>query len=282
VNETVDEDEHPNGRAHVAHTSPHAKHRARMVVGLQGRATLALCDNDERVQDLVELAQIEDPTPESESLVPQSSNVGVIRSAVRAHVDKRVLGLPDVDGRVVGSRVAESSRSVDLAQRVRNTGETVRVVKARPRVSQRPVHGDEGSEAVDCEGDIVQDDKGLEELLAGDPPRLVAALTVPGVQREDGDDVGESEEGGHFRAHREIEEPWRDAEWRAKGALFDGRREGGRLVGGRECEQIRWRQAEVDLRARHDGDARSVAIAMAVCSCCFGLWLVVKTRGEER
>jgi hypothetical protein len=263
VNEAVDEHKHPDGRAHVAHTSPHAKHCASMVVCLQSRATLALCDNDERVQDLVELAQVEDPTPESESLVPQSSNVGVIGSAVRAHVDKRVLGLPNVDGCVVGSRVAESSRSVDLAQRVCNTGKTVRVVKAGPGVSQCPVHGDEGSEAVDCEGDIVQDDKGLEEGLAGDPPRLVAAFTVPGVQREDGDDVGESEGSGHLRAHCEVEEPWRDAERRAKGALFDGRREGGRLVRGREGEQIRWRKAPVDLWTGHDGDARSVAIAMA-------------------
>lgn len=121
MNEAVDEDKHPDGRAHVAHTSPHAKHCARMVVGLQSRATLALCDNDERVQDLVELAQIEDPAPESETLVPQSSNVGVIGSTVRSHVDERVLGLPNVDGCVVGNRVAESSRSVDLAQRVRNT-----------------------------------------------------------------------------------------------------------------------------------------------------------------
>ena len=130
----------------------------------------------------------------------------------------------------------------------------------------------------------MQDDKGLEETLAGNPPRFVAALTVPGVQREDGDDVGEGEEGGHLRAHGEVEEPWRDAEWRAKSALSDGRREGGRLVGGREGgEQIQWRKAKVDLGTRHDGDARSVAIAMAVCRCCFGLCRgsCGKTRGEE-
>lgn len=121
VDEAVDEDKHPDRRAHVAHTSPHAQHSACVVVGLQSRAALALCDNDERVQDLVELAQIEDPAPESETLVPQSSNVSVIGSTVRSHVDERVLGLPNVDGCVVGNRVAESSRSVDLAQRVRNT-----------------------------------------------------------------------------------------------------------------------------------------------------------------
>jgi hypothetical protein len=56
-----------------------------------------------------------------------------------------------------------------------------------------------------------------------------------------------------------------------------------RLAGGRKSEQLRRRQAEVDLGTGHDGDARSVAIAMAVCGCCF--WVVScrswKTRGEE-
>lgn len=224
VDEAVDEDKHPDRRAHIAHTSPHAQHGACVVVRLQSRAALALCDNDEGVQDLVELAEVEDPTPEGQSLVPQSSNISRVRVAVRAHVDERVLGLPDVDGGVVGRCVTKTSRSVDLAHRIGNTCEAIGVIKPGPGVSEGSEHGDEGSEAVDRECDIVEDNEGLEERLASDPPRLVVTLAVHGVETEDGDDVGGREEEWHLWAHREVEQPWRDAERRAKRALSDGRR----------------------------------------------------------
>jgi hypothetical protein len=224
VDEAVDEDKHPDRRAHIAHTSPHAQHSACVVVGLQSRAALALCDNDEGVQDLVELAEVEDPTPEGQSFVPQSSNVSRVWVAVRAHVNERVLRLPDVNGGVVGCGVAEASRSVDLAHGIGDTCKAIGVVEARPGVSKGSEHGDEGSEAVDCECDIVEDNEGLEEGLTGDPPRLVVTLAVHGVESEDGEDVGDSEEEWHLWAHREVEQPWRDAERRAKRALSDGRR----------------------------------------------------------
>lgn len=238
VDEAVDEDEHPDRWAHVAHTGPHAEHGASVVVCLQSRAALALRNNDEGVQDLVKLAEVEDPAPESQSLVPQSSNVGRIRVSVPAHVDERVLGLPDVDGRVVCCSVAKSSRSVDLAHRVGDTCKSARVVKAWPSVHKGSEHGDEGSEAVDCERDIVDDDEGLEEGLACDPPRLVVTLAVPGIEREDGDDIRSSKEEWHLWAHCEVEEPWRDAEWRAERALFDRRRQRSGQVGWREGEQL--------------------------------------------
>jgi hypothetical protein len=195
-----------------------------VVVGLQSRAALAFCDNDEGVQDLVELAEVEDPTPEGQSLVPQSSNVSRVRVTVRAHVDERVLGLPNVDGRVVGCGVTKTSGSVDLAHGIGDTCKAIGVVEARPCVSEGSEHGDEGSEAVDRECDIVEDDERLEERLAGDPPRLVVTLAVHGVEGEDGEDVGDSEEEWHLWAHREVEQPWRDAERRAKRALSDRRR----------------------------------------------------------
>ena len=264
MDEAVDEDKHPDGRAHVAHTSPHAQHSASMVVGLQSRAALALCDNDEGVQNLVELAEVEDPTPEGQPFVPQSSNVGRVRVAVRAHVDERVLGLPDVDGRVVGSSVTEPSRAVDLAHRVCDTCEAVGVVEARPGVSESSVHGDEGSEAVDREDNIVEDNEGLEEGLACNPPRLVVTLTVHGIEGEDGEDVSGSEEEWHLGAHREVEEPWRDAKRRAERALSDGRRQRARQVGRREGEELLGRQREVNLRARHcDGGREADALSMA-------------------
>lgn len=251
VDEAVDEDEHPNGRAHVANTGPHAKHSAGMVIGLQGRAPLALGDNDESVQDLVELAKIEDPAPESQSLIPQPANIGRVWVSVRAHADERILRLPDVDGGVVGDGVAQTSRAVNLAHRVRNAGEPARVVPARPGMHERSEHGDESREAVDGEDDIVEDDEGLEEGLARDPPGLVAAAAVDGVEGEYGEDVGDGEEERHLRAHCQVEEPWRDSEWRAKGALSDGRRKGAGQVGWRELEEVAGRQREVDLRSRH-------------------------------
>ena len=221
VDEAVDEDEHPDRRAHVAHTSPHTQHSACVVVCLKSCATLALCDNDESVQDLIELAEVEEPTPEGKSLVPQSSNISRIRVSTRAHVNQRVLGFPNVDGRVVCSSIAQASRSVDLAHRVGNACETGRVVESWESVSECAVHGDEGSGAVDCKDDVVEDDERLEEGLARNPPWLMATLAVDGVQSEDGEDVGGRKEERHLGAHREVEEPWRDAERRAKRTFLD-------------------------------------------------------------
>lgn len=82
MNEAVNEDEHPDRRAHVANASPHAQHGAGMVVGLQGRAPLAFGDNDESIQNLVELAEIENPTPESQSFIPQPTNIGRVGVSV--------------------------------------------------------------------------------------------------------------------------------------------------------------------------------------------------------
>lgn len=63
VNARVEEDEHPDWRRHEANARPHAQHCAGMVVGLQGCASLALCNNDERVEHLVELGEVEPPSP---------------------------------------------------------------------------------------------------------------------------------------------------------------------------------------------------------------------------
>lgn len=70
VDEGVDKDKHPDRGGHVADTSPHAQHSACVVVGLQSCASLALCDDDASVDDLVELRQVEEPAPERKTLVP--------------------------------------------------------------------------------------------------------------------------------------------------------------------------------------------------------------------
>ena len=75
VNGRIDEDEHPNRRAHEADTGPHTQHGASMMVGLQGGATLALRDNDHRVHDLIEFTHVKDEAPKGQAFVPQPANV---------------------------------------------------------------------------------------------------------------------------------------------------------------------------------------------------------------
>jgi hypothetical protein len=73
VNKGVNENKLPDGSRHVTHASPHAEHGSSVVVGLESRTELALGENDESVENLVELAEIEDPTIESQTLVPHTT-----------------------------------------------------------------------------------------------------------------------------------------------------------------------------------------------------------------
>lgn len=115
----VDQDEHPDGRGHEAHTSPHAEHGAGMVVLLEGGAALALGEDDGRVEDLVELGEVEPPAPEGKAFVPDAAHIGAVWQARRrVDQDVRVLAGPSACGRVVGDGVAQSTRAVDLAERV--------------------------------------------------------------------------------------------------------------------------------------------------------------------
>ena len=183
-------------------------------------------------------------------------------------MNERVLRLPDVDGRVVGSGVTKTSGSVDLAHGIGDARKAIGVIETRPGVTEGSEHGDEGGEAVGRKDDIVEDDEGLEEGLTSDPPRLVVTLAVHGIEGEDGEDVGGSEEDGHLWAHREVEQPWRDAERRAKRALSDGRRQRCGEVGRREGEELLGRQREIHLRARHgDGVGEADALSMAAGVC---------------
>ena len=82
VDARVDEGKHPDGSRHVADTGPHAEHSTGVVVGLQGGAALALHDDDDGIKHLVELGQVEDPAPESETLVPHATQVVRLRQTV--------------------------------------------------------------------------------------------------------------------------------------------------------------------------------------------------------
>lgn len=73
VDEGVDQYKLPDGSRHISHASPHAQHGSSVVVGLKSRAELALSEDDESVKNLVELAEVEDPTIESQTLVPHTA-----------------------------------------------------------------------------------------------------------------------------------------------------------------------------------------------------------------
>lgn len=127
MNGRIDEDEHPNRRAHKADTGPHTQHGTSMMVGLQSGATLALGDDDHRVYNLIEFAHVKDEAPKGQAFVPQPTNIGRVGIPIVAQANRGVFDFPDVDGRVEGGCVAKSSRAVKLAQRVCHTSCSVRV-----------------------------------------------------------------------------------------------------------------------------------------------------------
>lgn len=259
VNQGVDPHEHPNGRAHEADASPHAEHCTGVVVGLQSGAALALGDDDEGVQDFVELGQVEPEAPESETLVPEPSNVRRIRTATRAEQYELVLVLPHTRRGIVVHSISKSPRAMHFAQSVGGTSKTIlrpqarpwfpkqlKLAIPRPSVSQRPQHAPAHERREDSEQDIVRDDEDEEQPRLADPPRLVAARAIPLVDEHDGDCVDGGDGRRDLPVQRTIVECWLYAEGCGEGALVFGRREGQRRRVGREAEDPGWRETHTN------------------------------------
>lgn len=121
VDERVEEDKDPDGHRHVADTSPHAHHGAGMVVGLESRAEFALGENDESVEDLVELAEVEEPAVEGKTLIPHAPSDEAARKALLVQPLSRI-GLPRVDLLIEEGGVAHATRSVNHADGVDGAG----------------------------------------------------------------------------------------------------------------------------------------------------------------
>lgn len=252
MNEAVDEHEHPNRRAHVADAGPHAKHGAGVMVCLQGRTPLAFGQDDGGVNDLVELAHVEEPSPESQTFVPQSAHICRVRVTIVPHLDQRVLDLEDVGCGVVGGGIAQAPGSVHLAQRIGDTSSSCIVVQAGPDVHNSSCHGSKGDEGVDGQHNIVSHDKVTEGFLVGDIPWLVRPSFVETVEVEDDEDIGGAEENRDLPAQGVEEEGLVDADGGADRAFVYGRGKRVRSADGLGIEREGRRPGQVDVRPGHD------------------------------
>ena len=178
----VDKGKHPDRGRHVAHTSPHAHHGTGVVVGLEGGAKLALGKNNESVEDLVELAQVENPAVESKTLVPETARLEAAGLTIGGELSIGRVGLPRLSIIVEEDRVAETSRTVQTAGRVDETGETLRSQRADHAAAQSTEHANEGPCRVDGKEDVVKDDEKLEEASLADGPGLLAGRLIVGIE----------------------------------------------------------------------------------------------------
>lgn len=90
-------------------------------------------------------------------------------------------------------------------------------------------HGEACNARVYCQEDIVCNDKCLEPAVAGNPPRLVAMLTIVPIEVGDGDGVDGGDCQWHLGVKRLLEDVLRNLEWVREGrfaavGVRDGRR----------------------------------------------------------
>jgi hypothetical protein len=259
VDAGVDQNEHPDGRRHEAHASPHGQHSAGVVVLLERGAALALDEDNDRVEDFVELGEVEPPAPEGKALVPDPANVGLVGQARRrVDQDVRVLAGPAAGGRIVRDGVAEAARAVDLAESVDGAHDRVGVAVVREGVLQRAHHGHAGDGRVHGQEDIVEDDEGEERARLGDAPRLVLVLAVVPVQVRHRDGIHSRNAQRDLVAQRALKDVLGDVERVREGRRFRVRvRDRGRRRVGRELEDRprgevgrvqRWAGARHDVR----------------------------------
>lgn len=195
VDEGVEEHEDPNRNRHVTHTSPHAHHGTSVVISLEGRAELALGEDDERVKDLVELAEVEQPAVESKTLVPHAT--GSITAGLSAGDHDAVSGegLPGASGLVPEDSVTGTTFAVDLAHGVEKARDASRAQRADNSAAESVEHAPPGPCGVDGEEDVVGDHEPLEGKGLADAPGLLARGLVVGIEElgRDGIDGGDGE-----------------------------------------------------------------------------------------
>lgn len=250
VDARVQEAEEPDGWSHVAHTSPHAHHGTGVVISLKSRGLLALGENDNGINDLVELGEVEEPSVECETLVPETATNGQgvgsnIGGETRGGVDKLA------GGSVVLDRVGKARWAVELANRVNNANESVWARWAWDGGLECLPHANKGPCRVDGEEDVVEDDNPVEPASLGESPRLVTAGGVDLVHCDGGDGV-DSRDGERnasivgLLVELRWEVEWRDWSWWCDEGVW--------IAGTSwELEEIPAWKGEVDVWRHRDG-----------------------------
>lgn len=167
-----------------------------MVVGLQGRALLALGQNDRGVDNLVELGQIEEPAKVSQALVPKTSSIGGVWHAV-GQVHARVGNRPFISDRAVGSSVAVTTGSVNLAERVHDSNQTVGIIAVWERAAECLEHAHESPCGVDSQEDIVENDEQFEQSSVTERPWFISATFIDAVKQYHGERVDSGDCDGY-------------------------------------------------------------------------------------
>lgn len=162
MNTRVDEGKHPNRSRHVAHTSPHAHHGAGVVVSLQRGAQLALGQDDEGIENLVELAQVEDPAVKGKALVPQAAHICPAGRSITG--ERKVAGIrqPLAILLTIVDSVAKTAWTMKPSHAVHEAIQTPGSHWVHDTATHDAHHGVEGPCRVNGQEDIMDDDEGME------------------------------------------------------------------------------------------------------------------------
>ncbi|KAH6606657.1 hypothetical protein Trco_005810 [Trichoderma cornu-damae] len=224
------------------------------VFGHDGRAVLALGQDDEGVEDLVELAEVEDPAVVVEALVPHAARLGAAGHAGAGEHGGSRAGrgrVPAPGGVVVVDGVAQAARPVEAAEAIGGGRDAAGAEGADEAPPHDAHHAPEGPGRVDGQEDVVQDDEGEEGARLADAPGLPAARLVVLVEQLCRDGIGggngqrnPSVQGRHVEAVGDVEGPQnRSRDMR--------RRQRCRRVGGGEVEETGIGHGAPDLEASH-------------------------------
>lgn len=246
MNSRVDQTEDPNGRRHIADTGPHAHHGTSVVISLQRGALLTLGKNDGRVDNLVELGQVEDPAKVSQTLVPETTDVTGVRLTA-SQLQRGVGNGPFIGQRAVCGGVTVATGSIDLTERVHDTDEAIGLGPGREGVAEGLQHADKSPGGIDSQEDIVQNDEQLEQARVAKGIGLVAASFIDAIDQNHSERIDGSD--GNWDPHIQhlVIEIIGNVEGLFPGPFRDMRRRNGHgeLVG-RKLEEGGGRKSDAD------------------------------------
>lgn len=217
VDPRVDKDEHPNGWGHVAHASPHAHHGTGVVVGLERGAQLAFGQNDEGIEDLVELAEVEDPAIKGQALVPDAPRVGAARGSVACQRDIARIRCPVAFLRVVKDGISKACGTMKASHAVHEAIDALRRRRADHTTVHDADHTVERPRRVDRQKHIVGHHERVKEAGFADGPWLLAVGGVVDVQELRGDSVDGGNRQWHFGIEGGLVKVVRDQDWWRRG-----------------------------------------------------------------